>query len=88
MVRARYGYGSLWGGRSNLRQGVAGISVAAKAVDAYCGSKSKSNICGGSNNSLGFWVTRKSWCGSRTSSLVLPVIIVSRSEVHSRVVHV
>ena len=59
MVRACYGCGSLWGGRSNLRQGVAGISVAAKAVDAYCGSKSKSNICGGSNNSLGFWVTTK-----------------------------
>ena len=78
MVRACCGYGSLWGGRSNLRQGVAGISVAAKAVDAYwCGSKSKSNICGGSKNySLGFWVTRKSWCGtSRTSSSLVRIIV-------------
>ena len=36
------------GGGNNLRQGVAGSSVA-KAVEVYCAG-SKSNICGGSNN--------------------------------------
>ena len=55
-VRAGCGCGcGLWGGGNNLslRQGVAGISVA-KAVEAYCYcGTSKSNICGGSNNSLG-----------------------------------